>query len=393
MSTDCGCDVQHDVRALDMTPWNGPAAMSACASSSSPGSCYASICAGRKSGDASLQSSWALPHHKRPGGPANAAGVRNSLSRLPQTQGLTNAAEARRHLQAHLASRDLDHDGHEARVVLDLERRLPFLLERDDSGDGTGDGLTLTGHAAVFGQEVEIDSWEGKFLESLRRGAFVRSLRETTPVLQFDHGRHPLLGSIPIGAWEAGYPREDDQGLAVRARLMDNWLVEPLRDAIRNGSVNGMSFRFEVVRDAWTDNQGKKLTPAEIKSLLYDAGDRGPLHRELIEVRSPEMGPVVFPAYAGTDVAVRDALTLDLDAEDYGSTITLRLLEDARALAGLAPLGTMITADARRPGARSAGGGDGTAGRPGNGRTASDRALARHRTLILEGVIHEHSHR
>jgi HK97 family phage prohead protease len=387
-TTDCGCGTTaHDVRALDTTAWDGPAAMSRCAQSDTPGSCYRAICAGRKAGDASLASSWALPHHKTPGGPANAAGVRNSLSRLPQTKGLTNMTEARDHLQAHLASRSLDDDHAPLEdVVLDLERRLPFTLERDTTSDGgdAGDGLTLVGHAAVFGQETEIDSWEGHFLESLRKGAFVKALRDQTPVMQFDHGRHPLLGSIPIGAFEDGYPREDDQGLAVRARLMDNWLVEPLRDAIANGTVNGMSFRFEVVRDQWTDNQGKKLNPTEVKALLYDSADRGPIHRELIEVRTPEMGPVVFPAYAGTDVSVRSASERDRDAEDYGHTLTFRLVEEARALAGLPPLsGVTIWADAGRLTARSGSGGDGT-----EHRAASERAQARHRTLILKGVIH-----
>lgn len=268
-----------------------------------------------------------------------------------------------------------------------LERRVPFTQRADDDG-GPGDGLTLEGHAAVFGQPTEIASWEGNFLETIRPGAFRKSLRTETPVVQFDHGRHPLLGSLPIGAWASGYPREDDVGLAVKARLMDNWLIEPLRDAIANGSINGMSFRFEVVRDAWTDNAGKRLSPAEIKDLLYDAGDRGPLNRELIEVRMPECGPVVFPAYQGTDVSVRSAAVLDFEAEAYGSAITLRLLEEARTLAGLPPLTeAMITADARRPGTRSAGGGDGSADAPGNGAQASRRALARHRALILKGVI------
>jgi hypothetical protein len=40
---------------------------------------------------------------------------------------------------------------------------------------------------------------------------------------------------------------------------------------------------------------------------LWDPGDRGPLERTLIELRVPELGPVVFPAYAGTTVSVRAA--------------------------------------------------------------------------------------
>ncbi|HZD67754.1 MAG TPA: hypothetical protein VFA45_02180, partial [Actinomycetes bacterium] len=77
--------------------------MSAAAQSDDPAAFYRAVCAGRRSGDPALQSSWALPHHREPGADPNAAGVRNSLSRLPQTQGLVNAQEAQRHLDAHMA--------------------------------------------------------------------------------------------------------------------------------------------------------------------------------------------------------------------------------------------------------------------------------------------------
>ena len=88
---------------IDMSPWDGSAAMSDAAQSDDPAAAYEAICAGRRDGDPALQSTWALPHHQHPGDAANAAGVRNSLSRLPQTQGLTNTEAAQRHLEAHLA--------------------------------------------------------------------------------------------------------------------------------------------------------------------------------------------------------------------------------------------------------------------------------------------------
>jgi uncharacterized protein len=188
-----------------------------------------------------------------------------------------------------------------------LERTASFEL-RDDGG--AGDGLTLDGIAATFGQPTEIDSWEGSFQEQIRKGAFRKTLREQQPVMQFDHGRHPLVGSIPIGAITD--LRETDEGLAVQARLSDNWLVEPVRDAIAGGSISGMSFRFSVVREEWRDAAGKLVKPEELDQLLWMPGDRGPLMRTLIEVRLHELGPVVFPAYASTSVGVR---ARDLAAE------------------------------------------------------------------------------
>ncbi|MEU0667182.1 HK97 family phage prohead protease [Streptomyces lavendulocolor] len=184
----------------------------------------------------------------------------------------------------------------------DLERSAPFLFQRAE-GDGDGDGRTLSGYAAVFGQDTEIDSWEGHFVETIRKGAFRKTIRESTPVMQFDHGRHPLIGSLPIGSITD--LREDDQGLYVEGRVSDNWLMQPVRDAIAEGSVNGMSFRFEVVREEWRDVNGKLVRPDEVLDLLWMPGDRGPLRRELIELKCRELGPVVFPAYAGTSVSVR----------------------------------------------------------------------------------------
>lgn len=202
-----------------------------------------------------------------------------------------------------------------------LLRSASFEITRAE--DEGGDGLTLEGYAAVFGQATRIDSWEGLFDESIRKGAFRKSIRERTPVLQFDHGRHPLVGSIPIGA--INELREDDQGLFVSARLSDNWLVEPVRDAIRDRAVDGMSFRFTVIREEWRDKDGKLIKADELPRLLWDPGDRGPLQRELIELRVPELGPVVFPAYEGTSVDVRARSVAELITRDAG------LARDVRA--------------------------------------------------------------
>lgn len=196
---------------------------------------------------------------------------------------------------------------------IDVCRSVPFTFVRAVD-EGGNDGLTLEGYAAVFDEKTEIDSWEGAFVETIRKGAFRKTIRERTPVLQFDHGRHPLVGSIPIG--RIAQLREDDQGLYVQARLSDNWLIEPVRNAIRDESINGMSFRFEVIRDEWRDNAGKLLKAGELSELLWDAGERGPLERTLVEVKVRELGPVVFPQYEGTSVSVR--------AREVAETILMR---------------------------------------------------------------------
>jgi len=146
------------------------------------------------------------------------------------------------------------------------------------------DGRTLEGYAAVFNAWTDIRDHAGTYREQIAPGAFKRSLGQRTPVLQFDHGQHPLIGSLPLGS--LAVLREDRNGLFVRARLSDNWLIEPVRDAIRDGGITGMSFRFKVIADEWgTDDAGETRTIKEVELL--------------------ELGPVVFPAYTQTSVAVR----------------------------------------------------------------------------------------
>lgn len=191
-----------------------------------------------------------------------------------------------------------------------LERVAAFEFARAADDGARGDGLTLDGYAAVYNTPTLIDSWEGTFYEQIKRGAFAKTIRENTPVLQFDHGRHPLIGSIPIGTIKS--LREDDHGLAVNARMSSNWLTEPIREAIQEQSIKGMSFRFEVIKDEWRTSDGKLVSNVEeLQKLLWDAGDRGPLQRTLKEVRLRELGPVVWPAYTETEVSLRSREVLD----------------------------------------------------------------------------------
>lgn len=79
---------------VDNSPWDAAKAWHNGATADDPAAFYKGICAGRKAGPPENQSSWALPYKYHPGDAPNAAGVRNALSRLPQTDGLVNKAEA-----------------------------------------------------------------------------------------------------------------------------------------------------------------------------------------------------------------------------------------------------------------------------------------------------------
>jgi hypothetical protein len=76
--------------------------MSAASSSDDPGAAFKAICAGRRSGNTDERETWALPHHYKPGGPANANGVKAALGRIGETKELINEDAARSHLEAHM---------------------------------------------------------------------------------------------------------------------------------------------------------------------------------------------------------------------------------------------------------------------------------------------------
>ena len=148
-------------------------------------------------------------------------------------------------------------------MTLDIcQRNVEFRAA--DSAEGS-DGRNLDGYAAVFGAPTVIDSWEGRFTETIAKGAFRKTLRERKNVLmQWNHGGDSRVGHTPIGHYTELV--EDDHGLRVKGRLFDNDLVEPIRQAIEAGAITGMSFKFRVVRDDWTDNMGSASSPTSCTS-------------------------------------------------------------------------------------------------------------------------------
>jgi uncharacterized protein len=177
------------------------------------------------------------------------------------------------------------------------------------------DGFTLEGYGAVFDSPTRIDSWEGTFDEVIAKGAFAKTLKERTPVVQFDHGHDIATGSVPIAAVQE--IREDSKGLFVSARMFDNPRVEPIRQAIAGGAIDGMSFRFRVVREEWDDS-------ADIAV------------RTIKEVELFELGPVVFPAYDATSVGVRSLLA-DLDDTQRARLLTDLGVDAARSGTSTSP--------------------------------------------------------
>jgi HK97 family phage prohead protease len=367
-AADCGCaDHAIGYRAVDNSAWDGPAAMSDCAKSDTPASCYQSICAGRKAGDPSKQATWALPHHKTPGAPPNAAGVRAALGRLSQTDGLTNAGAAKAHLNAHMAaiqagekkSADHGHD-HVHDRVLPVRGYWRDACRYRDTSEGAGVLGLMQGHFAVFNQWTEILSfWEGEFMERILPGAFADTFRDERDAMQvlFQHGRDPQIGSKVLGPIQT--LREDDTGAFYEVPLYDTTYNRDLVPPLRDGRY-GASFRFEATEDTWVKKPERS-----------DYNPTGLPERSIVRASVLEFGPVTFPAYAGATAGLRMAS-----------------LRSGRMCSLTDLFCDLDDHDAGRLAAWSRGGGD-SHGAPGNGRADDPEAAlrARDRALRIRGVI------
>lgn len=166
-------------------------------------------------------------------------------------------------------------------------------------------GRNLHGYVAVFNTRTRIPDRNGDFDEELKPGFADRSLRELgMPVMQWDHGRDTRVGTVPIGVWTEW--KADGKGYQVRGHLIDDPVIEPVRKAIAEGAVTGLSFRFKVAKngDKWERRGG------------------GVDLRHVIDADVHEAGPVTFPAYRDAKVSIRDRGGLSVvertfdDAED-----------------------------------------------------------------------------
>ena len=255
-----------DVRTVDNSEWDGNAAMTACKTAAD----YRAICAGRKEGPADERSSWALPHHKRPGGPPNAAGVRNSLSRLPQTQGLTNREAARRHLEAHLreiqpkaAPAKSGRDRQEVEMA-ELERRYTIVAVELRTA---GDQPKIGGYAARFNSEsVNL----GGFVEVVRPTFFNDARGKGWPgvMARYNHDDNQLLGTTG-----AGTLRLDTDSVGLVYEVVPPNSRADVVELVARGDVRASSFAFRVPPggDDWTmTEQDYPLRSLEQNGQLVD---------------------------------------------------------------------------------------------------------------------------
>jgi hypothetical protein len=213
-----------------------------------------------------------------------------------------------------------------ARLPFPVTRALASAIEcRAD--DDPAAMPTMVGHFSTFGDWYEVDSWiEGRFLESIKPGAFRKTIRESRSQMKvlYDHGQDPQIGNKVLGPIDS--LKEDAVGPAYEVPLFDTQYNRELRPGLEAG-VYGSSFRFSIEKDVWDHTPD----PSE-----YNLA--GIPERTITEARVFEFGPVTFPANAKATAGVRsttdDFYQRNRDPETFESL--LRSAQAARTPQGAA---------------------------------------------------------
>lgn len=169
---------------------------------------------------------------------------------------------------------------------------------RTAKGGAEANGDAVTGLVTPFSVETMIgDPKRGGFREQVAPGAFKKTLQEQDVVFLFNHdtGKPLARTSIPEGAGSLSL-REAGDGLQADAIPLDTTAGKDLMKLTRAKVVKGMSFGFEVLKESWTDDEGR-ASNSQIGT-----------KRTIQEVRLHEVSAVTFPAYTSTTFNARDVI-------------------------------------------------------------------------------------
>ncbi len=162
----------------------------------------------------------------------------------------------------------------------------------------------LIGYAAVFNQEAIINGPNGmRWRERIDPAAFKDAIGRDDVIAAVNHDSKQVLGRSRTGTLLLS---ADDHGLRYEVQLGRTTLAADTLESVRRGDYSGSSFKFLMANDGM--RVAEKPTAAN------------PLPLIVVErVQLIDVGPVTFPAYAGTSVSVRsvpDLVTECYRAED-----------------------------------------------------------------------------
>jgi uncharacterized protein len=163
----------------------------------------------------------------------------------------------------------VDHEKVEYRVQRVSEIRL----------DDIDQAPKIVGYAAVFNTWADIGG--GLFKESIKPGAFRKTIKENDIRALIDHKSEQIIGRNKAGTLKL---REDDKGLAVEIFPTPTTYANDLIMNMRAGNISQMSFGFQVNK----------------QEINYERDER-----VLEDVTLFDVSVVSFPAYESTTAQVR----------------------------------------------------------------------------------------
>lgn len=176
--------------------------------------------------------------------------------------------------------------------------RAPMQLELRSAGEGSK-MPGLGGYTAMFNSLSEPLGFFEDFREKIAKGAFAKTITESDVRALFNHDPSNVLGRTrPESERNTLTLTEDDAGLEFEvAELPDNSTGRDVAEMVERGDVDGCSFGFRTVRDAW-EYDTDEASDNDVEAI-----------RILLEVRLFDVGPVTYPAYPETTAEVRSKIT------------------------------------------------------------------------------------
>ncbi|MEM9019946.1 MAG: HK97 family phage prohead protease [Planctomycetota bacterium] len=181
-----------------------------------------------------------------------------------------------------------------------IERR--NLFGQEARAEGEGESRRIVGYGAVFYRRgdpgTQYQLWSGA-VERILPGAFDKTLKDDDIRGLFNHSPSLLLARNTSGTMQLGV---DARGLRYDMQPGKTSTASDVIEYLDRGDVSGSSIGFRAVEVDWTEE--------EIEGVKIDV-------RNLIEIKLFDVGPVTFPAYTGTDAAMRSAQGLDEVRAEY----------------------------------------------------------------------------
>jgi hypothetical protein len=163
----------------------------------------------------------------------------------------------------------------------EIERRcLPTAELRLD----TTENPKIHGYAAVFDTWADIGGW---FKESIRKGAFTKTIKENDIRALMNHNENYVLGRNKAGTLKL---KEDAKGLVVEIDPVPATWANDLMTSMKRGDVNQMSFGFQVNKAEMDIEKDERV---------------------LTDVTLFDVSIVTFPAYPTTSAQVRSLFHID----------------------------------------------------------------------------------